>query len=256
MGTEAGAGQEPRRVGAVHARLLTMHHDELRRARAHAAAVARKLIAVAALLALAARPALNGGDWDGHVMLGLQVAGRAPSRRLTADGIEKRRRRRGGGRGFTRMARARADVRAGGRRRRGAGSADLVVHEVVEEVAQVHLEGLVVRLRVGADVETLSCVANQRVKTPWKRWSLAHGVWIGKWHLSTEKRLPAALTCCWMILVMMCASTPRGEGGWMGVSGWMGDGPTSSPGATKQPHPAAHIIPVLLQCDLSFPPPR
>ena len=34
----------------------------------------------------------------------------------------------------------------------------------------------------------------------------------------------------------------------MGVSGWMGDGPTSSPGATKQPHPAAHIIPVLLQC--------
>ena len=49
-----------------------------------------------------------------------------------------------------------------------------------------------------------------------------------------------------MILVMMCASTPRGEGGWMGVSGWMGDGPTSSPGATKQPHPAAHIIPVLL----------
>ena len=140
MGTEAGAGHVPRRVGAVHARLLTMHHDELRRARAHAAAVARKLIAVAALLALAARPALNGGDWDGHVMLGLQVAGRAPSRRLTADGIEKRRRRRGGGRGFTRMARARADVRAGGRRRRGAGSADLVVHEVVEEVAQVHLE--------------------------------------------------------------------------------------------------------------------
>ena len=32
----------------------------------------------------------------------------------------------------------------------------------------------------------------------------------------------------------------------MGVSGWMGDRPTSSPGATKQPHPAAHIIPVLL----------
>ena len=56
MGTEAGAVQEPRRVGAVHARLFTMHHDELRRARAHAAAVARKLIAVAALLALAARP--------------------------------------------------------------------------------------------------------------------------------------------------------------------------------------------------------
>ena len=78
-------------------------------------------------------------------MLGLQVAGQAPSRRLTADGIEPRRRRRGGGRGFTRMARARADVRAAGRRR-GAGSADLVVHEVVEEVAQVHLEGLVVRL--------------------------------------------------------------------------------------------------------------
>ena len=154
MGTEAGAGHVPRRVGAVHARLLTMHHDELRRARAHAAAVARKLIAVAALLALAARPALNGGDWDGHVMLGLQVAGRAPSRRLTADGIEKRRRRRGGGRGFTRMARARADVRAAGRRR-GAGSADLVVHEVVEEVAQVHLEGLVVQLRVGADVDAV-----------------------------------------------------------------------------------------------------
>ena len=106
-------------------------------------------------LALAARPALNEGDWDGHVMLGLQVAGRAPSRRLTADGIEKRRRRRGGGRGFTRMARARADVRAGGRRRRGAGSADHVVHEVVEEVAQVHLEGLVVRLRVGADVDAV-----------------------------------------------------------------------------------------------------
>ena len=50
MGTEAGAGHVPRRVGAVHARLLTMHHDELRRARAHAAAVARKLIAVAAVL--------------------------------------------------------------------------------------------------------------------------------------------------------------------------------------------------------------
>ena len=47
-------------------------------------------------------------------------------------------------------------------------------------------------------------------------------------------------------LVMMCASTPVREGGWMGVSGWMGDGPTSSPGATKQPHPAADIIPVLL----------
>ena len=86
MVTEAGAGHVPRRVGAVHACLLAMHHGELRRARAHAAAVARKQIAVAALLTLAARRALNGGDWDGHVMLGLQVRGRAPSGRLAADG--------------------------------------------------------------------------------------------------------------------------------------------------------------------------
>ena len=124
MGTEAGAGHV--RVGAVHSRLLTMHHDELRRSRAHAAAVARKQIAVAALLTLAARPALNGGDCDGHVMLGLQVAGRAQSERLAADGVEKRRRRRGGGRGVTRIARSRADVRAAGLRR-GAGSAKFVV---------------------------------------------------------------------------------------------------------------------------------
>ncbi len=60
MVCEAGAGHVPRRVGAVHARLLTMHHGELRRARAHAAAVARKQIALAALLTLGARPALNG----------------------------------------------------------------------------------------------------------------------------------------------------------------------------------------------------
>ena len=66
MVTEAGAGHVPRRIGAVQARLLTMHQGELRRARAHAAAVARKQIAVAALLTLAARPALNGGDWDGQ----------------------------------------------------------------------------------------------------------------------------------------------------------------------------------------------
>ncbi len=84
-------------------------------------------------------------------MLGLQVTGRAPSGRLAADGIEKRRRWRGGGRGVTRMARARADVRAAGRRR-GAGSADPVVTEAVEEVVQMHLEGLVLRLRVRADV--------------------------------------------------------------------------------------------------------
>ena len=65
-------------------------------------------------------------------------------------------------------------------------------------------------------------------------------------NVSTEKQMPVALACCWMILVMMCASTPVREGGWMGVSGWMGDGPTSSPDTTKQPHPEAHIIPVLL----------
>ena len=52
-GTEAGAGHAPRRVKAVHERLLTMHHGEQRRARAHAAAVAQKQIAVAALMTLA-----------------------------------------------------------------------------------------------------------------------------------------------------------------------------------------------------------
>ena len=69
-------------------------------------------------------------------------------------------------------------------------------------------------------------------------------------NVSTEKQMPVALACCWMIPVMMCASTPVStpvrEGGWMGVSRWMGDGPTSSSGATKQSHRAAHIIHVLL----------
>jgi hypothetical protein len=97
MVTEAGAGHVARRVVAVHARLFTMHHSELRRTRAHAAAVARKQIALAALLTLAARSgALNGGDWDGQLMLGLQVTGQAPSGREAADGVKKRRRRRGG----------------------------------------------------------------------------------------------------------------------------------------------------------------
>ena len=136
---------------------------------------------------------------------------------------------------------SRADVCAAGWRRGGAGSADLVVHEVVEEVVQVHLEGLVLRLRVGADVDAAGVHADEAEE----------GKRVRREDLSTEKRMPVALACCWMILVMMCASTPLREGGWMGVSGRLGDGPTSSPGATKQPHPAAphpaaHIILVLL----------
>ena len=86
-------------------------------------------------------------------MLGLQMTGRAPSERLAADGVEKRRRRRGGGdwapRAWFELELTFA-LPAG--QRRGAGSADLVVHAVVEEVVQVHLKGLVLRLRVGADV--------------------------------------------------------------------------------------------------------
>jgi hypothetical protein len=50
---------------------------------------------------------------------------------------------------------SRADVCAAGQRRGGAGSADLVVHEVVEKVVQVHLKGLVLRLRGGADVDAV-----------------------------------------------------------------------------------------------------
>ena len=106
----------------------------------------------------------------------------------------------------------------------------------------MHLEGLVLRLRVGADVDAVGVHEDDAEDGGEK----AEGERVRREDLSTEKRMPVALACCWMILVMMCVSTPVREGGWMGVSGKMGDGPTSSPGATKQPHPAAHIIPVLL----------
>ena len=113
----------------------------------------------------------------------------------------------------------------------------------IEEVVQVHLEGHNLRLRVRADVDAVG-VHEDDAEDGGEE---AEGERVRREDLSTAKRMPAELACCWMILVMMCASTPVREGGWMGVSGWICDGPTSSPGATKQPHPAANIIPVLLQ---------
>ncbi len=40
----------------------------------------------------------------------------------------------------------------------------------------------------------------------------AEGERVRRENLSTEKWMPVALACCWMILVMMCASTPVREG--------------------------------------------
>ena len=73
-------------------------------------------------------------------------------------------------------------------------------NEVVEEVFQVDLEGLVLRLRVGADVDAVG-VHEDDAEDGGKE---AEGERVRREDLSTEKLMPVALACCWMILVMMC----------------------------------------------------
>ncbi len=91
------------------------------------------------------------------------------------------------------MARSSADVRAFGRRR-GAGNADLVVTEVVEEVVQVHLEGLVLRLRVCEDVDAVQKGVHQDDAEDGGE--EAEGERVRRKDLLIAMRRPAALACC------------------------------------------------------------
>ena len=145
MSRDAGEHAEPRRLRVFDEQLHRVQHDKLRRARAHAAAEAHLGVADRAPLLTSPGPALDGGDVDGPVQLGVDQARRAPRRRRAGDAMEALS-------GLGRRRCGRAGALAGGGRRVGI---DLVVHQVEEELAQVLLVGRVAQAQVGADVEAV-----------------------------------------------------------------------------------------------------